>query len=803
MVTDLKGSRLRSICRSVYLQGRRSLRAAKSYFFGAPLSLRPIGQLDPVDGEKGLWQATGNDPKFACIADGFNLKAGWYGFSIDLEDASEDRLEPVLYFDHGYGMHETWSVHLNFVRFGEKHHRGVVLLPLDVVQLRFDPASVPCTFRAENLRLKRLSRIGASWRMLRAVVKNKKPAGETALRLLGDALHKMKSPSGRHAFAVWLHGLYVDDGAKSPTYDRWLRLYDQHDAPASAPSERLFSIILPVFNTPEVWLRRCLDSVLGQSYKSWELCIADDASTAPQVRAVLDEYAAREPSRIRICWRTKNGHISAASNSALALATGDYVLLLDHDDELHLSALSTIADALQRNPKWKFVYSDEDKIDALGRRYEPYFKPDWNLDLLHGQNCVSHLGIYSRELMTELGGFREGLEGSQDWDLALRFSERLGADEIGHVPVVLYHWRAIAGSTAQGVGEKSYAHDAGRRALTQHFERLGEDVEVREISGVLGAFRIRFPLTAPLPLISIIIPTRDRLDLLRRCVDSVIEHSTYPNYEILIVDNQSVELETLAYFDGFDANTRVRVWRYDQPFNYSRINNEAVLQCAGELVCLLNNDVEVITPDWMEEMASHAMRPRVGAVGAMLYYPNGSIQHAGVITGVHGVAAHPYCGMPRGFSGQMARAKLTQAMSAVTAACLMIRREVYLQAGGLDASLQVAFNDIDFCLRVGQLGYVNIWTPFAELYHHESASRGHEDTVEKRARFMGEVEFMVNRWAGQLERDPAYNPNLTLSGAPFSLAFPPRDWRRTRAEDVSARNVSVSESFRVVCQASL
>lgn len=738
--------------------------------------LQPLEQLEPVAGQPGLWQANGNDPKFACVASGFPLKAGWYCLSIELEDMDDDRLEPMLYFDFGYGMHETWSQYLGFVRSPARRHVGVVLLPFDIQGLRFDPASVPCRFHVQGLRFRRLSRVGAAWRMLRAVATDRNMRGPSVRGVMQDAWRKLCGPGRQHAFATWLHERYVANGnLKAPTYKRWLKLYDPSVVPARTLPRRLVSILLPTFNTPEIWLRRCLDSVLAQSYPHWELCVADDASTEPQVREVLEAYAKRDP-RIRIIWRESNGHISAASNSALAMARGDCVALLDHDDELHPAALALIVDAWHRHPHWQFVYTDEDKIDGDGHRYDPYFKPDWNQDLLHGHNCVSHLGVYSRALVNAVGGFRKGLEGSQDWDLALRCSERLTSDQIGHVPAVLYHWRAIAGSTAQGVGEKSYAHEAGRRALREHFERIGVTAQVLEIDGMLGAFRIRYPLPEWQPLINIIVPTRDRLDLLCRCVESILERTTYPRYEILIVDNQSIEPESHAYLASFEDHPKVRVRKHDQPFNYSSINNEAVVDCRGELICLLNNDVEIITPNWLDELASHAMRPHVGVVGAMLYYPNDTIQHAGVVTGVHGVAAHLYSGMPRGFPGQMARAKLAQGMSAVTAACLMVRREVYLEAGGLDTALQIAFNDIDFCLRVQQLGYTNIWTPFAELYHHESASRGHEDTAEKRERFMREMEFMKIRWGVQLDHDPTYNPNLTLSGEPFTLAFPPREW---------------------------
>lgn len=754
---------------------RRRLRQWRRRFRGGLIPLRPLDQLEAVGGEEGLWHASGNDPKFDCAIGTDPLPAGWYRLSIELETIDADLLEPVLYFDHGHGMHEAWSLHLNFFRPEASRHFGVVLLAQDVHRLRFDPTCVPCTFRVRELKMSRISRVGASWRMWRAVSRMREAGGDRR-DLLPEAWARLRQRGGRHAFASWLHAQYVRRSSKAPTYERWLRLYEPA-APTTPPRDkRLISILLPTFNTPEVWLRRCLDSVLAQSSDEWELCIADDASDQPQVRMVLEEYARREP-RIRICWRERNGHISAASNSALALARGEYVALLDHDDELHPHAIAIIIDALQQHPQWQMVYTDEDKIDADGQRYDPYFKPEWNPDLLCGQNCVSHLGIYSRALLNELGGFREGLEGSQDWDLALRSSERLRPDQIGHVPVVLYHWRAIAGSTAQGMEQKGYAHHAGQRALREHFARRNEAVQVCEIDGMQGAFRVRYPLPEPAPHISIIVPTRDRIDLLQQCVESILARSTYPHYEIVVIDNQSVEPASIAYLAALAGRPRLRVCRHDRPFNYSNINNEAVRDCSSELICLLNNDIEVITPDWLEELASHAMRPHVGAVGAMLYYPNDTIQHAGVMTGVHGVAAHPYCGMPRGYIGQMGRAKLAQGMSAVTAACLMVRRETYQQVGGLDASLQVAFNDVDFCLRLRREGYTNLWTPFAELYHHESASRGHENTPEKRARFSREVEFMKSRWGRQLEWDPAYNPNLTLSDEPFTLAFPPREWR--------------------------
>jgi glycosyltransferase involved in cell wall biosynthesis len=754
----------------------RSLaRRVRMHWPGRALSLRPLGDLELLSESEGIWRGTGGDPRFACVGAGFPLKAGWYELSIELQGSDGQRLEPVLYFDYGQGMHESWTLYLNFVRTDRLRHRGVVLLPADVRQLRLDPAQVPCTFRAGGLRLRRLGRATAAWRMWRSVHQGVRASGGDVRALRADAWVRLKGASGRRRFGEWLHGHYVRRGSRETTYDRWLQLYDPGIGGPLPAAGALVSILLPTYNTPETWLRRCLDSVLAQTWSNWELCVADDASTEPQVRAVLQEYAARD-HRIRVVWRERNGHISATSNSALALARGEWVALLDHDDELHPAALAIMLEACSRHPEWQMAYSDEDKIDDEGRRYDPYFKPDWNYDLLLGQNCISHLGVYRRELLHAVGGFREGLEGSQDWDLALRCCERLAPGQVGHVPVVLYHWRAVEGSTARGISQKDYAHAAGRRALSEHLARLGERAEVLDIDGAPGMFRIHRLLPDALPRVSIVIPTRDQAALLRQCVESILQRSTYANYEIVLVDNQSSEPEALACLQELSTHPRVRVLEHDHPFNYSTINNEAVASCTGELVCLLNNDIEIITPGWLEELAGHALRPKVGAVGAMLYYPDDTIQHAGVVTGVHGVAAHPYCGMPRGYPGLMSRARLTQSMSAVTAACLMIRRGVYLEVGGLDESLQVAFNDVDFCLRLRERGYTNVWTPFAEMYHHESASRGQEDTSEKKRRFAGEVASMRERWGASLEADPAYSPNFTLTGAPFTLSFPPRKW---------------------------
>ena len=574
------------------------------------------------------------------------------------------------------------------------------------------------------------------------------------------------------------------DVAELTSYERWVTTYDtltndrlsaQRESSRHLPRRPLISVLVPVYNTPEKWLTKAIASVGEQTYSNWELCLADDASTAPHVRPLLEHYAAADP-RIKVCFREKNGHISAASNSALALATGDFIALLDHDDELTPNALYEIAMAHNADPTADFFYSDEDKIDEEGHRHEPYFKPDFLPDLFLAQNYTSHLTVYRASLMRQAGGFRLGYEGSQDWDLALRVVSLMpDFSKIRHIPKVLYHWRAIPGSTALLSSEKNYPVKAAHKALTDHFARLKQPVELIPVPG--DHWRVKYPLPAQPPLVSLLIPTRNGLKFLQRCVDSILEKTTYPNYEILIVDNGSDDPATLDYFKTVAVKKSVRVVPYNAPFNYSSINNFAAKQANGTVLGLLNNDLEVIHADWLHEMVAQALRPQIGCVGAMLYYPNDTIQHAGVIIGLGGVAGHAFRDFPRNTEGVFNRARLVQNYGAVTAACLVIRKSVFDEVGGLDEkSLAVAFNDVDFCLRVRAAGYLNLWTPFAELYHHESASRGVEDTPEKHERFRGEVETMMKRWELELKHDPAYNPNLTLELTDFTLAAPPRPW---------------------------
>lgn len=708
-----------------------------------------------------------------------SLPAGWYRITFEMGGAPGDVLDPSISVGARGPVAGMVRQSLPLVA-GARQVTAIILLEHDVTILRLRPARRPADFSFSGLRLVRLGRLRALLGML----------GPWS----GGVLPSIRR-SGRFALCVAKAGLsraaavafqsYRDRCFPPPpnSYSQWVDHYDSPTvgdfralrarARALEVNGPLVSILMPVYQTPERWLRRSIESVIAQTYGRWELCIVDDASPGRRVAEVLEEYRAADP-RIRVLHRSQNGHISAASNSALEMATGQYIALLDHDDELRPHALFSMMKALSSNPSARLLYSDEDKIDEMGRRFDPYFKPDWDADLLLSQNYLCHFTMLDSAVVESVGGFREGFEGAQDHDLFLRVSRVICPSEVMHVPGVLYHWRAVEGSTALSRNEKDYAAEAGLRAVDDHLLHLNPDAKAELLPQ--GHYRVRWPLPRDRPRISLVIPTRDRHDLLRMCLDSVFFKTRYSNYEVIVVDNCSREAETFACLEEYRQKHGLRIIQYDAPFNYSAINNVAVEQASGELVCLLNNDVEVITPDWLDEMASHALRPGVGAVGAMLYYPNDLIQHAGVVLGVGGVANHAFSGLPRGHGGYGGRARVVQSYSAVTGACMMVRRSLYRELGGLDERLRVAFNDVDFCLRLRAIGYRNIWTPHAELYHHESASRGVEDNPEKQARFQSEVDFMLEHWGSLLAQDPAYNQNLTLAYADqsFGLAWPPR-----------------------------
>lgn len=747
---------------------------------GASLQMTPLRDLRRAAQLAGCAEfvSEGEDPQFDIRPTaGFrSLRGGWYLLRGYFASCDEELVGPCLYADYGEGMSEATRIDLpppdRSGRF-----RAVVVFPRRVRALRFDPAVNRARFRLGGLSLKRISRPRALVELLAGI--GRASAGGRPWRRMREALAPFLSCALRGRLRLGADHLWrrYTEGHRSAEseYGRWLALFDRPAQAGGAAADiadlPTISVLVPVCDPPLPYLRRCLDSVLAQSYPNWQLCIADDASADPAVRALLHAYAARDP-RIRLTVRTGRGHICRATNSALELATGDFVAFLDHDDELAPDALLEVSRAVAAHPKAHLIYTDEDKIDEAGERCMPHFKPGWNPDLLRSQNYVCHLMVVRTPLLRALGGMRPGYEGAQDHDLLLRCAERLAADEVVHIPRVLYHWRMLPGSTAMGAAHKGYALEAGRRALEAHLARTGVSGEVGTLDN--GYYRIVRPLPPEPPEVTIVIPTRDRVDLLRTCLDSVRSRTVYPRYRLLIVDNGSTDADTVDYLRGLAASGYARVLCCPAPFNFSDLVNRGVRSTRSPLVCLLNNDIEVLTPEWLDELVAHALREEVGVVGAKLYYPDHTVQHAGVILGIGGVAGHVHCGLPRGASGYMGRAGITQNLSAVTGACMVFRREVFDRVGGFDDALPVAFNDIDFCIRVMRAGYRNVWTPHAELVHHESASRGLEDTPEKRARFKLEAELMRRRWAALLDADPAYNPNLAVDATPFSLACPPR-----------------------------
>lgn len=531
-----------------------------------------------------------------------------------------------------------------------------------------------------------------------------------------------------------------------------------HQEISSFDYKPLISIIMPVYNVEEVWLRKAINSVIDQYYDKWELCIADDASTHPRIRDILKEYSQLD-QRIRVVFRPQNGGIVKASNTALKMAKGAYVGLLDNDDEISPDALYEVVRALQTE-RYDLLYSDEDKLELDGTRCDPHFKPDFSPDLLFSNNYICHFSVIRRKILEEIGGFREGLDGSQDYDLILRITEKKRS--IHHIRKVLYHWRKIPGSTAATIDAKSYVFEAAKKALRDTLKKRGLKAEV--LDGMWkGSYRVKRAIKGE-PLVSIIIPFRDKVEVLKVAIDSIFAKTSYENYEILLVNNDSQMLETRQYIREMENCPRVEVLHYNAPFNFSAINNFAALKAKGDYLILLNNDTEVIEPDWIQAMLEHAERPEVGCVGAKLLYPNNQIQHAGVIFGVAGAANHTFCKLPADQHGYMGNINVIRNYSAVTAACLMIKKSVYEEMDGLDEeNLAVTFNDMDFCLRLRERGYLIVYTPYASLYHHESYSRGHN------VNFNEEYYLRTRHQEFFKQTDPYYNPHLTRERLDFSL----------------------------------
>lgn len=536
------------------------------------------------------------------------------------------------------------------------------------------------------------------------------------------------------------------------------------------PSEPLLSVVIPAYKTPEKYLREMLDSILAQTYKNWEVCLVNGspAGEGKIVERVMAEYTARD-SRFHYKDLGENLGISGNTNAAIEMASGDFVVLADHDDTIPEQALFEVASAFNEHPGCDVIYSDEDKLDMDGGAlFDPHFKPDFNPDLLTSVNYICHLFVVKRTLLEQVGGFRNEYDGAQDYDFIFRCTE--AAKEIYHIPRVLYHWRCHQDSTASNPESKLYAFEAGARAIMAHYERCGIPAEAVEKGVDYGIYHTRFRIPGE-PLVSVIIPNKDHAADLDLCIRSIIERATYKNLEFVVIENNSTESETFTYYEKLQKEfPQVRVVCWEREFNYSAINNFGAQFAEGEYLLFLNNDTEIVSPGLFEEMLGFCQRPEVGIVGARLLYQDDTIQHAGVVIGFGGIAGHTFIGLHEAENSYFHRAMCAQDYSAVTAACMMTKAEVFRQAGGFTEELAVAFNDIDYCMKVRALGKLVVYAPYAVMHHYESKSRGLEDTPEKVARFNREVAVFARRWPDILKNgDPYYNPNLTLRKSNFAL----------------------------------
>lgn len=528
----------------------------------------------------------------------------------------------------------------------------------------------------------------------------------------------------------------------------------------------LISIAVPAYQTPVEFLKQMIESLISQTYPEWELCIANASPDNEEMQRVLADYSAKD-SRVRFCNLKENLGIAENTNRAFSMAKGEFMGLLDHDDLLAPNALYEIVQALQDHPQADALYTDEDKVTTeLDEHFQPHLKPDFNLDLLRSNNYICHFFVVRRSIVEKAGGFRKEFDGAQDYDFIFRCTEN--AREVLHVPEILYHWRTHKASTADNPASKMYAFEAGKRAIEANLERTGTKGVVSYTQD-LGFYRVKYPVQGK-PLVSVIIPNKDEKETLQTCMEMLNSNTSYQNFEIIIIENNSTTDEIFRYYKELSKDPRIHLLRWGKEFNYSAINNFGVAHAKGEYLLFLNNDVKSINPDWMEEMLGVCQRPEVGGVGAKLIYPDNTIQHAGCVVGMGGIAGHMFVDMPADRTGYLHKASLLQDMSAVTAACLMMKKEVFEEAGGFTEDLAVAFNDVDLCLKVRKNNHLIVYDPYAKFYHMESKTRGAEDSKEKVRRFQTEIEYMRCHWLDILKNgDPYYNKNLSLTKWNYSL----------------------------------
>ena len=586
-----------------------------------------------------------------------------------------------------------------------------------------------------------------------------KPGAQLLKKKLKQKFGKPE-PTPEDAYNIWIKGK-LNPAVLQQDYNNTINLL------TSLPK---ISIVVPVYNPPPRFLRLAIDSVISQLYTNWELCLADDCSPNPEIKEILSAYAAKD-KRIKVVLRTENGHISACSNSALEIATGDYILFMDHDDLISTNCLFEVVKHINAHPENQIIYTDEDKIDDLGVYSFPYFKPDWAPDNLLSRNYIGHVVVMKKQLVNRLNGFREGFEGSQDHDLLLRATELTEA--IGHIPKILYHWRIHNESVSmEGSEAKPYAYIAARKALQEAMIRRNTPANIEYIPDFLGGYRIKYVIK-DFKRVSIIIPTKDMTVMLKAAIDSVYKLTDYPDYEIIVLNNNSTSkefFELMHYYTSKHNNFKCIDAFF--PFNFAKLINLGAASCTGDYVLMLNNDIEVIHKDWMSEMVSFAQHPHTGAVGVKLLYPNDTIQHAGTIIGLGDAAGHCFVHKYKNDLGYFNYLKSLNNYSAVTAACLMCRKSIFDEVGGMSEDLEIEYNDVDFCLKLLTHGYFNVYVPDVVLYHHESATRGHPfQSKESFANHQRDIGIFQSRWQHFIDNDPFYNPNLSLKTTEFDINY--------------------------------
>ena len=734
------------------------------------------------------WETTGPVP--ALSFENNPPLSGWHRIQFKYQTDFEAQRNPVLsYVVDGV----TVRIRLDRSRSGKIDH--VVNLPPSAMEVSLELLGARGSFILSPIELAPLSKIRSMLVIVFRAFGNMRGGRGRSRRGVALAVLRYLKQHGIQALKTRLVQAYHQGAGKELLAGKRLSAFNDLRqeweispddlARMSSDIEGLsnpptISVIMPVFNPEEKWLRAAIESVLCQTYPFWQLCIANDASVDDWVIEVLDSYEKKD-SRIQVVHRKENGHISIASNSALDLVAGQWVAMLDHDDELHAAALYCLAEKIVKHPEIRFIYTDEDKIDEVGIHTDPHFKSGFNQSLLLSQNYISHFSAIEIGLIKEIGGFRAGYEGAQDYDLFLRCIENLTPDQIAHIPIPLYSWRMANGSTAADPLAKGYAERAGIRSLSDHLDRIGVGAEV-SVGRSPTTYRVKYDLPEEPPLVSVIIPTRDGVGHLRKCLSSFETFVNYPNYEILIVDNGSTDEETVGFLQEREENGQIKVLSYPGEFNFSAINNAGVKAAKGSIVCLLNDDTEALVEGWLTEMVSQLLQPGVGVVGAKLLYEDGSIQHAGIILGIGGIAGHGHKNAEKNAPGYFSRLQVVHDVGAVTGACLVTSRDLWERLDGLDEKrFKVAFNDVDFCLRARESGQRVVWTPFAELVHYESKSRGLDVTPEKKERLRNETIGMRDQWGGALSCDPAYSPNLSLDTERFEYSDRPRyvpPWRR-------------------------